>query len=233
MQINNLVEAALPVVDYLQHHPQVAWGILFAGAMADSTIGLCFFFFGELFFLAGAMLAGAGHLSMAGVALSCYAGAFLGDHISYWIGRFWKDRVMGFLTRFSLLKKGLEKARQMLQEYGDKGVFLGRLAGPVAWVLPFLCGTAHTPYFRFARYNFFGVILGVGQFLLLGYSITSGTIAFVSEKKFLFVWALIPWIVGFFFIRRILKKHVRLHKKAPLESVEDNPAPKDRNTFQS
>lgn len=43
------------------------------------------------------------------------------------------------------------------------------LAGPFSWFIPTLAGAFQQPYGRFALFNALGVIVGIGEFLVLGY----------------------------------------------------------------
>ena len=44
-----------------------------------------------------------------------------------------------------------------------------RFSGPLSWVMPALAGVFRLDYLTFVRYNTLGVVLGIGQFILLGY----------------------------------------------------------------
>ena len=41
--------------------------------------------------------------------------------------------------------------------------------GPIAWITPFLAGTMQLQYKKFLFYNIPGVIIGIGEFMIIGY----------------------------------------------------------------
>lgn len=155
-------------MQWLSAHPDSAYGVLLLGAYFETLIGTCFFIPGEIFFLSGSILAGAHLLSLPLVMLVLYVGAILGDSSSYYIGRrigssvFKEGRVL-------LSTENYRKGEQAFERYGDKAIFLARLLGPLSWVMPFLAGIYAVPYRRFLPYNSAGVVVGVGQFILVGY----------------------------------------------------------------
>lgn len=48
-------------------------------------------------------------------------------------------------------------------------MFWARLAGPLSWVTPTLAGAFELDYRTFLTFNTPGVLLGIGEFLLIGY----------------------------------------------------------------
>src|SRR3990167_6637862 len=74
------------VIAFLQTHSVLAYPVLFLGSYADTFIGIGFFIYGEIFFIAGSVLAGAGVLDIWLVALALYLGGILGNSSSYFIG---------------------------------------------------------------------------------------------------------------------------------------------------
>ena len=56
-------------IEILQKYENIAYLILFMGSMVETIIGLSFLFFGEVFFLAGGILASTGKLDIKIVIL--------------------------------------------------------------------------------------------------------------------------------------------------------------------
>jgi len=46
---------------------------------------------------------------------------------------------------------------------------LARLLGPLSWIMPFIAGVSKVDYRKFLLYNSLGIIVGIGQFILVGY----------------------------------------------------------------
>lgn len=141
-------------------------GILAALAFGDTLIGVGFFVFGELAFLAaGAAFANGGQYLPALVVL-CFA--FAGDAASYWIGKCWGHRFSIRFLKYSKRRKAWRRAKSELETRGMAFVVVSRFLGPVAWITPFLAGTLDMPPLKFFPAAALGVVLGVGQFLIFG-----------------------------------------------------------------
>ena len=143
-----------------------AYALLAAIAFCDTLIGVGFFVFGEVAFLAaGASFAATGAVWPALVVLFF---AWCGDIASYHIGSRYGARLsLRYLNRLKR-RKAWRRARTALETHGGRFVILSRLLGPVAWVTPFLAGAMKMPQRAFAPAAAAGVCLGVGQYLLYG-----------------------------------------------------------------
>jgi membrane-associated protein len=153
---------------FLAVHVLLSYLVLFFGSYFETLIGVGFFIYGEIFFIPGALLAGAGVLNIWLVALSLIAGGVLGDSSSYFLGRRFGASLFkehNKIFSHTNYQKGLE----FFTKYGTKAVFFSRLLGPVSWITPFLAGTYKIPYTQFLGHNIAGVTVGIGQFLIVGY----------------------------------------------------------------
>lgn len=155
-------------MQWLSVHTQLAYLILFLGSYFETLIGPGFFIPGEIFFLSGSILAGLGVLNIWVIIIILYAGGMLGDSSSYFIGfktsdSFFKEN--NFL--FSL--KNYQRGENFFKKHGKKAIFLARLLGPLSWITPFLSGVFKIPYRDFLKYNIPGVLVGIGEFIVVGY----------------------------------------------------------------
>lgn len=149
----------------LAQSPLGVLGLTFL-AYADTLIGVGFFVFGEVAFLAaGALWAAEG---LWWPALLVLGAAWLGDVTSYAIGRRYGRTIsLRFLTR-QKRRQQWRRAQVALNNRGAWFVVLSRLLGPTAWVTPFLAGCLGMSARHFLPAAALGVILGVGQFLVYG-----------------------------------------------------------------
>ncbi len=103
---------------------------------------------GSTLLFAVAALAGAGVLDLWTVLLLGYAGALLGDALSYAIGRrFHQD-----IRRLPLLRRHpqwLSQAEFYFQRYGVASLLIGRFIGPLRPMLPAVAGMLDMPPRRF------------------------------------------------------------------------------------
>ena len=62
-----------------------------------------------------------------------------------------------------------QKGKDVFEKYGLKSIFFARMLGPISWLVPFLAGMYKIPYRKFIVYNIPGVVVGIGQFIVVGY----------------------------------------------------------------
>lgn len=158
----------------LERWQDTAYFILFLGSFFETLIPLSFFVYGEIFFLSGAMLAGMGSLDILLVGLVLIGGGILGDNCSYWLGRRYGFTLFTTLGKWPLAKRfftpcSYQRGLTFFRKKGDAAVFLARLCGPFSWFVPALSGAFGQRYHRFVMFNSLGVILGIGEFLVIGY----------------------------------------------------------------
>ena len=158
----------------LAEHRQLAYLLLFAGSLVETVLPFALLVPGEAVFLAGAMLAGMHQLDLLAVSLMLVGGGLAGDHASYWMGRrlgpglFARLHHLPWFGRWASVRH-LVRARAFMRRRGAAAVFLARFAGPVSWITPMLAGSCRLRYARFTCFNTPAVILGIGQFIVIGY----------------------------------------------------------------
>jgi len=153
---------------FLAAHTLLSYAALFFGSYFETLIGVGFFVYGEIFFIPGAVLAGAGVLNIWIVSCVLIAGGVLGDSTSFTIGRRYGA---SFFNEHNKVfnHTNYQKGMVFFEKYGTKSIFFARLLGPVSWITPFLAGVYKVPYPTFLPYNIVGVTVGIGQFLVFGY----------------------------------------------------------------
>ncbi len=159
---------------FLEQHQQVAYLILLGGAYIETVFPFSLFVYGELFFLAGPILAGMGILNIWIVSVLFYTGGILGDTTSYLLGRYYGQTFFIHFGRSRFLgrvftEKNYRKGEDFFKRHGAWSIFLARLSGPFSWITPALAGIFRVEYKRFALFNTPGVLLGIGEFILVGY----------------------------------------------------------------
>ena len=160
------------LITFLESHTTLAYFILLLGAYSETFIGVGFFIYGEIFFLSGAILAGAGYLNIWLVAFVCILGGWLGDTSSYFVGFIYGKRIIkNFFKKTNryLSLRNYQRGKRLFHKHGKKTIFLARFMGPLSWITPFIAGTLHVKYKDFIKYNTPGVIGGISLFLAVGY----------------------------------------------------------------
>jgi membrane-associated protein len=158
----------------LSEHNQLAYVVLFLGAFFETLIPFSLAVLGEVFFLSGALLAGMGALDLWAVIAVLYAGGILGDNASYWLGRYYGVSLFERLARWPgvgrfIHSDNYQRGVDFFQRRGAIAVFIARLSGPLSWVMPAMAGIFRLNYPTFLRFNTLGVMIGIGQFILVGY----------------------------------------------------------------
>lgn len=153
---------------------EVAYGVLFLGSFFETLIPTSLVVLGEVFFLAGALLAGMGALNVWVVLGVLYAGGILGDNASYWLGRRYGVSLFEHLARWPLMGRMLhhgtyQRGVAFFERRGALAIFGARLSGPLSWVMPAMAGMFRLKYATFLPFNTLGVVIGIGQFILVGY----------------------------------------------------------------
>ncbi|MDO8231664.1 MAG: DedA family protein [bacterium] len=167
---------------FLSQHELLSYTVLFFGSYFETLIGVGFFVYGEMFFIPGALLAGAGILNIWIVTSVLILGGVLGDSSSYLIGRRYG---ISFFNEHNKIfnHTNYQRGLSFFESHGTKAIFLSRLLGPVSWITPFLAGTYGVPYTKFLGYNIAGVTVGIGQFLIIGYFFGSSYDTIISVIK--------------------------------------------------
>jgi membrane-associated protein len=159
---------------FLTPHTTLAYFILFFGAYFETVFPFSFLLHGEVFFLSGSILAGLGVLNIWAVTAISLSGGILGDNTSFLIGRTMGRQFFERVKHWWLIGKymsddNFSRAVSFFETKGFYAVFIARLAGPLSWVTPFLAGTFKMPAWAFFRYNAPGVMIGVSEFMAVGY----------------------------------------------------------------
>ena len=153
---------------------RMAYAVLFLGSFFETLIPFSLAVPGEIFFLSGAMLAGMDALSLWAVMTVLYAGGILGDNVSYWLGRRYGASLFERLSHLPLVGRLLRRDNYLrgmdfFRRRGAAAVFTARLSGPLSWVTPAMAGIFRLDYPTFLRFNTLGVVIGIGEFIVLGY----------------------------------------------------------------
>lgn len=166
---------------------------LFLGSLLDSLIGPNLIVPGEPFLLAAGYQLFYGTISGLIVV---FIGGWIGDQASYWIGRKTSSRILRQLIKWRPKTRAiLARTRIIMRKHGVKLMMFSRLLGPLAWFVPFISGASKVSWFRFTLCSLFGLTLGVGQFIAMGYFLASGVeqwlvensaLIFIEEHKFAF-----------------------------------------------
>jgi membrane protein DedA with SNARE-associated domain len=143
-----------------------SYAIIFAFALLDVLLPIVP---SETSVITAGVVAGAGDLSLPLVVLAAAAGAFTGDNIAYFLGRYAGDRITGRLFRGEKGEQRLAWADEQLRKRGGELIVTARFIPAGRTLVTLTAGGLGMPWRRFALFD---VIAGLTWALyasLLGY----------------------------------------------------------------
>jgi membrane-associated protein len=115
-------------------------------------------------------LAGAGDLNVFLVILSAWAGAVIGDNISYGIGKWAGERTVRRVFRHEKARSGFDWAEKQLEERGSYIIVIARFIPFGRTAVTFTSGyTKGLPWHRFFRYDLVAGFVWAVYATMLGY----------------------------------------------------------------
>ena len=153
--------------DYLAVH---GYWVLFVWTFLEGEAGLI---------LAG-FLAFEGYLSIGGVILTAFWGAFVGDQFYFYLGRWQGIRL---LRAFTFVARKFRKALRLIEKYGTFVAFVSRYTYGFRIVLPIILGMTTFPAFKFCWLNILSALAWSIIFSLTGYLFGKGASLVVDDVR--------------------------------------------------
>lgn len=141
-----------PLFHWLSDHPFWSGFFVFLIALTESLVIVGLIVPGTVLMFGVGTLVGTGVLDIKLVLFLAFAGAVLGDGISFWIGAKYRDQISGFWP-FKNNPQILLKGKEFFTRHGGKSIFFGRFVGPVRPVIPAVAGMMHMPANQFLFIN--------------------------------------------------------------------------------
>ena len=161
------------IVAWVGTHPLAAGLVIFAIAFCDAVVVLGAIVPALPLLFAIGVLIGLGEIS-GPYAVACAAlGAFVGDGISFWIGRRWGPRLRSVwpFTRYPQL---LDRGETMFRRNGIKGILIARYVGPIRPFVPAVAGMLRMPLKRYLPASAFAAASWALLFLIPGLAARRG-----------------------------------------------------------
>ncbi len=176
MTVQSVVEL---IVSFVRENQAWAAPMAFLIAFMES---FCFL---SILWPGTAMLVGISALLAAGgvqidvlwpAILAAGAGGTLGYALSYWIGRYFKDRLLN-IWPFNKHPETLTQGKDFFEKYGAASVFLGHFFGPVRAIIPVVAGMYAMPQLPFQIANILSAFIWAAGVIAPGFFL----VAFKSE----------------------------------------------------
>ena len=134
--------------DLLKAYPALIPITLFGVALAEAIIFTSPLVPATVLCLGMGALHHAAGGTFAPIAIAAAGGTFIGDVVSYWIGRRYRDSIGGWWL-FRRNPGWLPTAVAFMQRWGWAGLVGSKFLGPVRWLGPAVCGVLVMPVATF------------------------------------------------------------------------------------
>jgi membrane protein DedA with SNARE-associated domain len=156
------------LLDWLYQHSNWLGLIIGLTAFFESLLLMGLLLPGVVMLFAFSSIAGALKLNVAIILIWGFAGAVLGDSVSFWIGRKFKNdiyKVKIFAKNPFWLKNGIK----FFEKYGALSIALGRFIGPIRPFIPTVAGILGMRVVQFYTVNIASSIPWAFAYILPGY----------------------------------------------------------------
>lgn len=218
------------IVQHLLSLPAwLALAVVFAVPALEASAFLGFVFPGETVLLLGGVLAGQGHVPLAGVMALGIAGAIVGDLVGYAVGRRWGRRILDSTAGRFVRAEHLDRAERALSRRGGWTVLVGRFTVALRVLIPGLAGMGRMPYRRFVVFDVLGGVLWGGAAVLVGYIAGSSWHTVQHYVSGAGLAALAAVVVAYLGVRMVRRRRTRMRQHAGAEPDADQEAERERD----
>ncbi|MGB5298030.1 MAG: phosphatase PAP2 family protein [Thiogranum sp.] len=211
-----MMEAALTsLMEWIQAHPNWAGLFVLVVSALESFLVVGLFVPGTIvMFGIGAMIA-AGSMELLPTLLWAAVGAVLGDGTSYFIGRFYHQRLR-VIWPFRKYPKMIGRGVEFFHRHGGKSVVLARFVGPVRPLVPAVAGMLNMPAERFFLFNILSALLWAPAYILPGvlFGASLGIAAEIAGRLALLLATLLTLLWFSWWLVRRLSRTLQPHAKA-------------------
>jgi len=145
------------LLTFITHHTWLAYGAVFIVSLSESLALVGLLMPGTMIMFGVGAVVATGSLSLKPVLLLAMSGAVAGDGVSYWMGNYYKERLVN-IWPFSRYPEMLKKGEVFFHRHGGKSILFGRFVGPVRPVIPVVAGMLGVRPVRFIVVNVLSAI---------------------------------------------------------------------------
>jgi undecaprenyl-diphosphatase len=210
------MEAALTgLMEWIQAHPNWAGLFVLVVSALESLLVVGLFVPGTVvMFGIGTMIA-AGSMELLPTLLWATVGAVMGDGTSYFIGRFYHQRLR-VIWPFRKYPQMIDRGIEFFHRHGGKSIVLARFVGPVRPLVPAVAGMLNMPAKRFFLVNILSALLWAPAYILPGvlFGASLGIAAEIAGRLALLLAILLTLLWFSWWLVRRLSRTLQPHAKA-------------------
>ena len=199
----NFIDILIPVLTKLQNFSYL---LVFLISFVESLAFVGLFIPGTIFNIFIGFLAGKGMFDLYDLFWFAFAGAILGDGLSFYLGKRAKKL---FRPENRIFKSNyLAKGEEFFKKHGPKSVFWGRFIGPIRPIIPFVAGMFKMKTKKFIFWNIISALLWAVFYLSLGYFFgqTWQIITAYSTRATIFLIAIVVFLILIYLLKQLVLK---------------------------
>lgn len=186
------------LIDFINTHPNFIYTSIFLVSLTESLLLVGLIIPGSTIMIAIAAILGTVDINIKIVIAVAIVGAILGDGISFWIGRYYNEKITNIWPFYKyphLIKKG----ENFFNKHGNKSIIIARFVGPVRPIVPAIAGMLKMSPVRFTLINVVSAVLWALAYILPGFflgasiaviGIISVRLVIIMSIVLLFLWIL-------------------------------------------
>lgn len=157
------------LTDWLASHQQWLGIAIFLVSLTESLAVAGLVVPGVFLLFAISALAASAGVSLTEAVIWAFAGAVLGDLLSFALGR-WFHQDIRRLPLFRRNPQWIDQGERFFRRYGWLSVVLGRFIGPLRPIIPMIAGMFDMPAWRFIAINVLSALAWAPAYLIPGYT---------------------------------------------------------------
>ncbi len=153
---------------WLSTHSQWLGLAIFLIALVESLAIAGLLVPGVVLMLAATAMAGGGDLSVSVALAWAFAGAVIGDLLSFALGRVFHQDIRR-LSLFRRHPQWIDRGERFFRHYGVLSILIGRFVGPIRPIIPMVAGMFDMPVWRFVLVNLLSALAWAPAYVLPGF----------------------------------------------------------------
>ncbi|PCJ49551.1 MAG: DedA family protein [Gammaproteobacteria bacterium] len=194
-------------ISWISNNPDWALAIVFAIAFIESLAVVGLLMPGWLLLVGVGVLIGTGNINFYLASLFCFAGAVIGEYLSFLVGVHYQQKVHNWRV-FKRHPEWLANTEHFFQRFGIISIALGRFIGPVRAFVPLLAGMSSMPALRFQITNILSALVWAPVYLTPGV-IIGASVQLEPQVRWIILSNLVVIVISLWFLFSFIKAKLK------------------------